>query len=133
MACKTLDFHFACAAHGIDDGRSYDVLAAGHVIHGVCGLHHYAWGPEDQVWLAWFAVDPDLHGQGWGASMLNHTMDRAQARGYRHCYIETYSSAEFEKARHFYRRQGFEQVGHIRDYMPGQVDMIVFHKDLLPS
>ena len=56
QARKTLQFHFACRRHGLDDSRSYYVLDDGTSIVGVVGLHHYVWGPAENVWLAWFAV-----------------------------------------------------------------------------
>ena len=64
QAQETLRFHFSCRRHGIDDGRRYYILTQGSAINGIAGLHHYVWGPPENVWLAWFAVEPGLVNAG---------------------------------------------------------------------
>ena len=58
-ADRTMRFHFGCRQHGIDDGRIYSVWRQGGEVRGLVGLHHVLWGPEQNVWLAWFAVAPE--------------------------------------------------------------------------
>jgi GNAT superfamily N-acetyltransferase len=132
QARKTFEFHFACRRHALDDGRTYYVLEEGEQIRGVAGLHHYVWGPSQNVWLAWFAVDPDQHRRGLGRNLLRFIEDRAQQLGYMRLFIETYSTPEFAKARAFYGTTGFFRVGHIDSYLPNGGDMVVLCKDLAP-
>jgi GNAT superfamily N-acetyltransferase len=107
QALDTFDAHFSSKSHGIDDGRSYYVLAQDIDARGVVGLHQYLWGPPENVWLAWFAVDPELHGRGLGAFLLDAITHKAKQLGYMKFFIETYSTPEFDRARAFYRAKGF--------------------------
>ena len=130
QARDTFTFHFSCREHGIDDGRAYFVLPAEGVIKGIVGLHCYSWGPPENVWLAWFAVDPGAHGQGLGAQLMQAITHYAIQLGYMKLFIETYSTPEFAKARDFYRAHGFAPAGGIQAYLPNGGDMVVFCKEL---
>lgn len=132
QARETLDFHFTCRLHGMDDGRTYYVLADTTSIQGVVGLHRYLWGPPENVWLAWFAVDPKLLGTGCGTRLLDYILDRATNGGYRKLYIETYSTPEFAAARRFYETKGFALAGGVQSYLPGGGDMVVYARELIP-
>jgi GNAT superfamily N-acetyltransferase len=129
-ARQTFDFHFKCKHHGLDDGRIYFTHHAGSHISALAGLHHYAWGPDENVWLAWFAVHPDYQRQGLGSQMLAFIEARARARGFRKLFVETYMHADFDKARSFYEASGFQPAGGINSYLPGNEDMIVYAKVL---
>lgn len=130
QARETLQFHFACQRNHLDDGRSYYVLDDGKAIAGVVGLHHYVWGPAENVWLAWFAVQPELRGTGVGKHLLAEIAALARRRGYTRLLIETYSTPEFSDARTFYSANGFGFAGLVRSYLPNGGDMVVFSKDL---
>jgi len=130
QAQATLDFHFACKRHGIDDGRRYYVLTHDSALTGIAGLHYYVWGPPENVWLAWFAVDPDLHARGLGTFLLDAITSKARQLGYTKLFVETYSTPDFAKARRFYQAKGFTEAGHVRAYLANAGDMIVFSKDL---
>ncbi len=129
-AARTMRFHFGCQAHDLDDGRMYHVFKQGGVIVGLVGLHHVIWGPEQNIWLAWFAVDPDCQGQGLGRKLLTAIERVAVGKGYRRLLVETYEHADFDKARHFYERSGFCRAGHVSDYLPDGSPMIVYAKRL---
>jgi len=133
QAFKTLNFHCACKNYTLDDGRIYYVLVKGDAIKGVTGLHHYQWGPVENVWLAWFALDPSLHGQGLGKLLLDSVTSLAQELGYLKMFIETYSTPEFAAARAFYLSNGFVLAGSVRSYLPSGADMVVFIKELTPN
>lgn len=130
QARATFDRHFECKRLGIDDGRTYQVLLLDDIVKGISGLHHYSWGPRENVWLAWFAVDPSLHGQGLGSLLLNAVTQMARQAGYVKFFIETYSTPDFARARNFYEAQGFQPAGHVDSYLPDGGDMIVYYKDL---
>jgi len=127
-AARTMQFHFDCRAHGLDDGRSYFVRRQGEALVGLVGLHHAVWGPEENVWLAWFAVDPDHQGQGMGRELLAAIERIAAGRGFRKLLVETYEHADFDKAWRFYERNGFCRTGEIADYLPDGSPMIIYGK-----
>jgi len=127
---KTMLFHFGCLNNGLQDGRDYFVWRNDGRILGIVGLHHYIWGPEDTVWLAWFAVHPDWQRKGAGAKLMRSIEAIAFEMGYRKLFIETYRNPGFTKARKFYCSHGFKDVGGIRDYLPDGSDMVVYRKNL---
>lgn len=125
---KVFHQYFESKRLGVDDGRELFVLPFKGDLIGITGLHHYSWGPPENVWLSWFAVDPAHQGNGLGKRMLQRTMELARDRGFRKFFIETYSSPTFERACRFYSSQGFERVGSISGYMSDGEDMIVFRR-----
>jgi ribosomal protein S18 acetylase RimI-like enzyme len=127
-ARRTMEFHFGCQSQGLDDGRNYFVWRQGDRVTGLVGLHHTIWGPERNVWLAWFAVDPDCQGQGLGRTLLCEIEKLAVHRGFGKLFVETYDHADFDKARRFYEKNGFEQTGRVADYLPDGSAMIVYAK-----
>ncbi len=129
-AARTMRFHYGCQTHGLDDGRSYFVRWQGDAIVGLVGLHHAVWGPEENVWLAWFAVDPDWQGKGLGRELLVAVERIAAARGFRKLLVETYEHPDFDKARRFYERNGFQHAGQIMDYLPDGSPMVVYARRL---
>ncbi|MDY6953307.1 MAG: GNAT family N-acetyltransferase [Thermodesulfobacteriota bacterium] len=130
-ARRTMGFHFGCKKHGLDDGRHYFVYPVDEPVKGLVGLHHYPWGPEENVWLSWFAVDPRFQEQGIGRALLASVQELAVGMGFSKLFVETYSQREFQKARRFYEANGFQKAGHIKDYSPSSHDMIVFKKQLV--
>jgi GNAT superfamily N-acetyltransferase len=129
-ARETMEFYFACKKQDIDSGREYYLWRHQGKIQGLVGLHRYLWGPRENVWLAWFAVHPQLHRAGVGSAMLDEVEERARQSGYRKFLIETYDSPTFEKALSFYKSKGFSQVGKIDNYLPDGSAMLVFGKEL---
>lgn len=130
-ARRTMDYHFNCLSHGIDDGRLYYVWRSSEQLCGLVGLHHYLWGPEQNVWLSWFAVEPSLQRQGHGTALLAAIESTALQRGYRRFLVETYGHEDFDNARTFYLSQGFAEVGRISDYIGDGSDMFVYRKELM--
>ncbi len=129
-ADKTMHFHFGCAENNLDDGRYYFVWKNGSKVQGITGLHQYNWGPKENVWLAWFALDPDLHGKGLGSKLFDEMVSLAIKMGFKKMFIETYISPTFEKARMFYQNKGFKPAGEIENYLPDGEAMIVYLKVL---
>jgi len=126
-ARATFKLHFKLKDLGVDDGRSYFVWIEDGRVAGVTGLHHYTWGPDENVWLAYFGVHPDFGRRGIGAVMLSE-MQRLAREKYRRFFIETHGANE--RAHRFYRSQGFREAGDIADYNPDGAPMKVFVKDL---
>jgi len=129
-AARTMDFHFGCQAHGLDDGRRYYVWKQDGKLRGLVGLHHVLWGPEQNVWLAWFAVSPEEQGRGMGRTLLATIERIAAQQGFRKLLVETYEHADFDKARRFYEGNGFRRTGRISDYLPDGSSMVVYAKIL---
>lgn len=129
-ARKTMFYHFKCKENDLDDGRYYFTYLIEQHICALVGLHHYAWGPEENVWLAWFAVHPRFQRQGIGRAMLKAIEKKARSLGYSKLFVETYNQPEFEDALKFYQACGFIKAGAISDYLPSSHAMIVFKKDL---
>ena len=129
-AKKTMTYHFKCARNGINDGRSYFVWQSANRVFGLVGLHHYLWGPEQNVWLSWFAVEPSLQRQGHGSALLKAIESLALDHGYRKFLVETYAHPDFTSARAFYASQGFSEVGRISNYLDDGCNMIVYGKEL---
>lgn len=130
QALQTFQFHFDCNSVGINDGRSYYVFMEDNSIVGVVGLHHEIWGPPESVWLAWFAVRPDMRSRGVGGTLLDFVIEKAKIQGYMKLFIETYSTPEFSAARTFYRARGFSVAGGVKNYLPGGGTMVIFAKEL---
>ncbi len=122
--------HFELQLLGITDGRQHFVHLEPEGLAGVVGLHHFEWGPPENVWLGWFAVDPAFQGRGLGTALFRAARAKARLIGYRKLFVETYSSQAFERARHFYRKQGLVESGRVAQYLPDGADMIVFSASL---
>lgn len=127
-ARKSMKAHFK---GGALDGREYFLWKKSEQVRGIVGLHHYDWGPKENVWLSWFAVHPKLQGQGYGKSLMASIEERAKEKGFEKLFIETYDSEDFALARNFYKKASFEQTGHIKNYLPNNVSMIVYSKPLI--
>ncbi|MBI9020695.1 MAG: GNAT family N-acetyltransferase, partial [Verrucomicrobia bacterium] len=98
FARKTMRFHFQCRKQALDDGRDYYVWHTNGKIAGLVGLHHYIWGPEENVWLGWFALDRAYRRKGAGRRLISEISAIAVKKGYSKLYVETYSSATFADA-----------------------------------
>ena len=131
-AAQTLDFHFHCTEQGIDSMRRMYAArgAERETLLGIVGLHQYRWGPEQNVWLSWFAVHPNQQGQGIGKWMLASTQTQARELGYRKMFIETYRHPLFERALEFYRRQGYREAGQVQGYLADGSAMLILSKIL---
>ena len=130
-AKKTMHYHFQCQQHGIEDGRIYYIWRTEGIIRGLVGLHHYHWGPEENVWLAWFALHPQNQRSGVGKRMLAAIEKIAAKRGFKKLLVETYEHQDFDKARSFYVATGFKRIGRIQNYLSDDSDMVVYGKEIM--
>lgn len=62
-------------------------------------------------------IAPKAQGQGLGARLLSHLLDRARARDCDEVFLEVRDSNG--AARRLYRRAGFREIGRRRGYYPG--------------
>jgi GNAT superfamily N-acetyltransferase len=92
------------------------------------------WAPAamtDRTWhLYWIAVRRDLQSRGSGARLLAHCESEVRAAGGRLLLIETSSLPGYEPTRRFYRKQGYEPPGVVRDFYADGDDLFVFRKRL---
>jgi ribosomal protein S18 acetylase RimI-like enzyme len=128
---------FDTLLHGYLDGSldEHRWLVAADSSGGVAGAAYYAPEPfADRVWNLYFlAVDPQQHRGGIGAALVAHVEESLRGAGNevaRVLIVETSSTGQFEGARRFYRREGFEPEARIREFYGPDDDKIVFWKSL---
>ena len=102
------------------------------------GPHAVAFvAPEQLTSGAWnlylVAVHPEWQGRGRGAALLQYIEEKLAARGARILLVETSGLPEFERARAFYRKCGYEEEARIREFYNAGEDKIVFRKALRAS
>lgn len=76
--------------------------------------------------LYWIVVDPTRHGNGIGRALYAAMEQALRDRGGRIVRIETASSEGYDNTQAFYRRLGFEELNHIRDFYRDGDDLITF-------
>lgn len=80
----------------------------GEVI-GTTGLYSLAEDEVDSDWVAWFCLDSNYRGRGYGSQLLDYVISLAQGRGKR--FLRVYASAGEEKdpALSLYTNRGFRE------------------------
>ena len=121
------------AEERIAKGRAsgYDFIFAGYG-ERLAGYSCYGRTPgtEKAYDLYWIAVDPDSGRKGLGADILARTEKAVAQLGGAFLVAETSSTAPYEKARAFYKKNDFKKLVQIADfYRPGD-DKIIFRKDI---
>ena len=90
---------------------------------GYCTLGPYDIQPETtkRWWvLRQLYLDEGAKGTGLAQALLERAADEARARGYEELYLTVW--VENHRARRFYDRNGFEEVGHYAFVVGDQVD-----------
>ncbi|MFN0280739.1 MAG: GNAT family N-acetyltransferase [Kineosporiaceae bacterium] len=104
----------------------------------VDGAAYYAPEPfADRVWNLYFlAVQPRQHRSGIGTTLVSHVEHALRSAGEhvaRVLIVDTSSTDDYQAARRFYVRRGFDQEARVREfYGPGD-DKVVFWKSLLET
>lgn len=93
-----------------------------------CAQERMTEGTWNQLLLA---VHPDHQGKGIGTEIMQQTEQVLREQGERVLLVETSGTAEFERTRGFYRKNGYEEEARIRDYYQAGDDKIVFRKALV--
>lgn len=65
-------------------------------------------------------VSSDWHGQGIAAALMDWTLEEAAMRGARELYLSVYT--DNHRARRFYQRYGFDEVGPYKFMVGNQAD-----------
>jgi ribosomal protein S18 acetylase RimI-like enzyme len=108
------------------------VIEEGGVVRG-----YVCYGPtpltESTYDLYWIAVDPAIHGRGYGRLLMAFAETDIGRRGGRLVLIETSSHDANRSTIRFYEQAGYDLVARIRNfYRPGD-DKLVFARELLPG
>ncbi|WP_428828085.1 ribosomal protein S18-alanine N-acetyltransferase [Azonexus sp. IMCC34842] len=85
----------------------------------------------DEAHLLNIGIAQRYQGQGYGARMLRHAMERARLHGATKLFLEVRPSND--KAVELYRHFGFRQIGLRKGYYPaveGREDGLIFDKEL---
>jgi GNAT superfamily N-acetyltransferase len=101
------------ARTGLTDGRWLAIILRDGHNAIIAGLYGWTWGRCCEVKTLW--VHEQWRGQGLGTRLMRAAEDEARARGAVQMVLSTHSF----QAPDFYRRLGFEPVGHIEDYPVG--------------
>jgi GNAT superfamily N-acetyltransferase len=81
-------------------------------IIGICGL--YALKSTEELWLGWFGIIPEYRYKGLGTKVLARLENKAKKRGAKRLFVYVDKN---EKAIPFYKRNGFELVGRVGEYV----------------
>lgn len=90
------------------------LLGEGSKVVGVTGLYGFKDVP-DEVWLAWFCLDPEIRGQGLGRKLLTWTMDKAKDEGYKIFKLYTSTDPNEAAAQRLYESVGLKIVKKEKD------------------
>jgi ribosomal protein S18 acetylase RimI-like enzyme len=96
-------------------------------------LHAYAcWGPVPLTRgtndLYWIATHPKSRGQGLGRALISYIESKIAGEGGRLLVAETSAKKSYEGTIAFYRRLGFEEASHIKDFYDIGDDRLIFVK-----
>eukprot|EP00435_Cladocopium_sp_Y103_P076613 s1_g352.t1 len=85
----------------------------------------------DGTWnMLAIAVHPDKQGEGAGAALVQALEEDLRDQGQRILIVDTSGTAQFDRTRAFYRRQGYTQEARIRDFWAAGDDKVIFWKSL---
>ncbi len=100
-----------------DNGEYWQVwlIKDGKNIVGICGLYSLVPNSEKtELWLGWLALIPSYRNKGIGKTIMEHLYSVA-----RHENVYTLLSYVDRNGKplNFYRREGFEVIGTVKDYL----------------
>ncbi len=75
-------------------------------------------------------VTPGQQGRGSGAALVAELETRLKTRGQRILIADTSGTAEFDRTREFYRKNGYTEEARIRDFWGAGDDKVTFWKSL---
>ena len=106
-------YEYNVSRTGIADGRLLAIILWDRDNNIIAGLYGWTWGNCCEVRTLW--VHEQWRGQGLGTRLITAAEAEARTRGAAQMVLTTHSF----QAPDFYRRFGFEPVGHIEDYPVG--------------
>jgi ribosomal protein S18 acetylase RimI-like enzyme len=81
-------------------------------------------------YLYWICIHRQAQGTGLGRMLQAHVEDEVRNRGGDRMILETSGRPDYERARRFYRRAGFVEVGCIPDFYRQSDDCLIYCKVL---
>lgn len=85
-----------------------------------------AFGLAGSPYISCIAVSPEAQGRGLGGQLMAFAEQRFHDRHHIFLLVSSFN----RRAQQFYRRQGYEFIGELKDYIvPGQSELL-FHKRL---
>jgi len=98
-------------------------------------VHAYAcWGPvpltRGTYDLYWIATHPEARGRGFGHALMAYVEEKVLENRGRLLVVETSAKSSYAGTVEFYRRLGYEETSHIRDFYDVGDDRLIFMKRL---
>src|SRR5262249_12389435 len=93
---------------------------SGAIAGGLIGYWREGW-----LFIASISVRSDLRSNGYGRALMQEAEDWTSNQGGRGVWLDSYGF----QAPDFYRRLGYQEMGRLRDYLPG-MDRLWFVKRL---
>jgi len=81
---------------------------------GICGLYSLTPGSTEELWLGWFALVPEKRNGGRGREAMQFMYEKARTLGCKR--LMSYVDKE-GKPISFYKREGFEVLGTVREFL----------------
>lgn len=95
---------------------------------------YYCVGPTPMTMstfdLYWIAVNPELHGKGFGHELLKDCESRVRSMNGKVIVVETSSLPKYNATRKFYLRNCYLETARIRDYYASGDDLMIYTKHL---
>lgn len=129
VATEVLD---ACIEGGDESGYlifchdDADGVLRGYICFGPVPLTDYSYD------IYWIAVAPHSSRRGLGTALLGAAEKTTVARGGRRIYLDTSSTAPYEKARRFYEKSGYRRISILPDFYRKGDDKIIYMKEIAP-
>jgi GNAT superfamily N-acetyltransferase len=101
---------------------------SGKVI-GTTGIYTQKDDEKDSDWIAWFCVDPNFRGKGYGSKLLDFTIDLAKKRGKKFIRLYTSYNTDIKKAMELYSKRGFK-ITNIKKHPNTKEEMIYMESRL---
>jgi GNAT superfamily N-acetyltransferase len=135
VALELFDDAITARASAESDDADYAFLGAYTRGGELAGFACYGPTPDtDRTFdLYWLVVDPQLAGHGVGSLLLAEVEQQLNASGARMVVAETSSRDDYEGARWFYARRGYEQSGRVCDFYAWSDDRVFYTKRLPPA
>ncbi len=111
----------------IDDHVKYYLGKKDNKTIGITGLYNYG-DDTDNAWIAWYGILPEYRCHGYGAELLQDTINLAKQKGFK--YIRLYTDInENADAIKLYEKAGF--IGEKYNAEKLNYDCYIFSKSLL--
>lgn len=95
---------------------------SGKVI-GTTGIYTVKEDEKDSAWIAWFCVDTKFRGKGYGAQLLDYTINLAKKMNKKFIKLYTSYNLDIKKAMEMYEKRGF-RITEIKNHPNTNQEMV---------